>query len=65
MKIEFENTSRRLSFLFLSTRHQKCLDKSLIRGNCLKGGGTWIVSRFKGGGLGKKEGGGVFEGRGV
>ena len=27
-----------------------------------KGGGAWTVCRFKGGELGKKEGGGVFEG---
>ena len=35
-------------------------------GHCLKrggGGGAWTVCQFKGG-LGKKEGGGVFEGGG-
>ena len=34
-------------------------------GNCLKGGGggAWAVYWFKGGGLGKKEGGGCFWGR--
>ena len=29
MKIEFENSIRRLSFLLPSTRHQNCLDKSM------------------------------------
>ena len=32
-----------------------------IEEDCLKGG-TWTVCRFKRGGLGKKEGGGVFKG---
>ena len=32
-------------------------------GNCLKRG-AWTVCRFKGGGLGKKERGGVFDGGG-
>ena len=35
--------------------------KQCIEGNCLKRG-TWTVCRFRGGGLGEKEGGGVFEG---
>ena len=36
--------------------------KQYIGGNCIKkGGGAWIVCRFKRG-LGKKDGGGVFEG---
>ena len=29
MKIEFENSIRRLSFLLPSTGHQNCLDKSM------------------------------------
>ena len=33
-------------------------------GDCLKRGRNWTVCRFKGG-LGKKEGGGVFEGGGI
>ena len=37
------------------------LEKPIYRGNCLKRGGAWTVCWFKGG-LGKKEGGGVFEG---
>ena len=38
--------------------------KNQYRGwDCLKrGGGAWTVCRFIKGGLGKKEGGGVFEG---
>ena len=37
-------------------------EKPIYRGDCLKrGGGVWTVCRFKGG-LGKKEGGGVFKG---
>ena len=38
--------------------HEK---KQYTGGNCLKGG-PWTFCRFKGGLLGKKEGGGVFEG---
>ena len=34
MKIEFQNSVRRLSFLGPSTRHQSCLDKCLLR-ECL------------------------------
>ena len=30
MKIEFKNSIRRLSFFLLPTRHQNCLDKSLV-----------------------------------
>ena len=43
------------------------LQKANILGDCQKkrGGGVWTVCRFKGGGgLGMKEGGGVFEGGG-
>ena len=31
MKTEFKKLIRRLSFFMLSTRHQNCLDKSLIK----------------------------------
>ena len=36
-------------------------EKPMQRGDLPKKGGAWTVHRFKGG-LGKKEGGGVFEG---
>ena len=39
-------------------------EKPIYRGDCLKRG-PWTVCRFKGGRLGKKEGGGVFEEWGV
>ena len=38
---------------------------SIYGGYCLHRGRAWTVSRFKEGGLGKKEGDGVFEGWGV
>ena len=36
-------------------------EKPIYRGDCLKREGAWTVCRFKGGGLGKKEGESVFD----
>ena len=36
-----------------------------VGGNCLKIGGTWTIYRFKGGGLGEKEGVVFVSGRGL
>ena len=42
------------------------LEKTIYRGRLPKNGGrAWTVSWFKGGGIGKKEEGGVFEGGGI
>ena len=50
----------KIQLFFLGGGGEPIHEKPIQRGDCLKRG-TWTVCQFKGG-LGKKEGGGVFEG---